>query len=479
MYTFAYRSDKEPPIGARSHQTENEERFVLFWDQLLQVVEERHVVPVVGSDLLTVRSGERDVPLYSMLATQLAKYLGVDQEPERDLDLNTVACRYLARGNPVEDLYPAVKSVMPGYDELPIPEPLLKLAAVDRFQLFVTTTFDSLLERALNQVRFGGNKKTEVYTFSPSARGDLPTDLDRITRPVVFHLFGRVSAVPLSFALTQEDTLEFFYSLQSETRRPNLLFDKLNRESLLVIGSSFGDWLARFFLRTAKRQRLLEVRGKTDYVAESQVSGDQNLVMFLHHFSRSTKIYEGGAIKFVDEFSRRWTEQHPPTPDFVTAKEADASGSAAVRPGTVFLSYASEDTDTVRAIRDALETSGIEVFFDKEELEAGDDWELKLRRNISKSSLFLPIISKSTLTGARRFFRVEWTYGLQEALRTAPSRKFVVPVAIDDTKRDEEHLPEEFQRLQWQILPNGRPTPEFVNLIRQLFREYQKILGTA
>ena len=296
---------------------------------------------------------------------------------------------------------------------------------------------------------------------------------------MVFHLFGKVSAVPLSFALTQEDTLEFFYSLQSETRRPNLLFDKLNRESLLVMGSSFGDWLARFFLRTAKRQRLLEVRGKADYVAESQVNRDQNLVMFLHHFSRGTKIYEGGAVDFVDEFSRRWMEQHPPTTGSGTTEAADAGVMTSVRPGTVFLSYASEDRDAVRVIRDSLEAAGIEVFFDKDELGAGDDWEMKLRRSIGKSSLFLPIISKSTLTAARRFFRVEWNYGLQEALRTAPSRKFVIPVAIDDTKRDEELLPEEFQKFQWQTLPNGTPTPEFVNLIRQLFREYQKILGTA
>lgn len=64
----------------------------------------------------------------------------------------------------------------------------------------------------------------------------------------VFHLFGKVSAAPLGFALTQEDTLEFFYSLHSETRRLNLLFDKLNRESLLVMGSSFGDWARAIFL---------------------------------------------------------------------------------------------------------------------------------------------------------------------------------------------------------------------------------------
>lgn len=436
-------------------------------------------MPVVGPDLLTVHVGGRDVPFYSLLATRLAQYLGISENLTEDLDLNTVACRYLARGNPVEDLYPALKSVMPNDDEIPIPEPLIKLASIDRFQLFVTTTFDPLLERALNQVRFGGAKKTEVYSFCPSAGGDLAAALDPSGRPAIFHLFGRISAVPLSFALTQEDTLEFFHSLQSDTRKPNLLFDKLGRESLLIIGSSFGDWLARFFLRAATRQRLLEVRGKSDYVAESQMSKDKNLVTFLHTFSRSTKVYEGSAPEFVDEFSRRWIEQHPPTHGVSTPEVPEANLHPGVKPGAVFLSYASEDKEVVRVIRDSLEAAGIDVFFDKDDLEAGDDWELKLRRSISKSSLFLPIISKHTLTPTRRFFRVEWNCGLQEALGASPSGRFVVPVAIDETKPEDGLLPEQFQKFQWQVLADGRPTPEFVNLVRHLFRDYQKAMGGA
>jgi len=448
---------------------------VLFWDQLLQVVEEGHVIPVVGPDLLTVRLGSRYVPFYSYLATRLGQALDVVDQPAEDLDLNTVACRYLAKGKPVEELYPALKSVMPGDDEIAIPEPLLKLAAIDRLQLFVTTTFDPFLERALNQVRFDGKKRTEVYTFSPNAGRDLPQNLDLSDRPVVFHLFGRISAVPLSFALTQEDTLEFFHSLQSETRRPNVLFDKLSQESLLIIGSSFGDWLARFFLRAAKRQRLLEVRGKSDYVAESSANRNQSLVLFLHHFSHSTKLYEGSPVEFVSEFSRRWTDEHPSD----AKKEAETDATSAITPGAVFLSYASEDKDVVRVIRDALEAAGIDVFFDKKNLEAGDEWEPKLKRYISKCSVFLPVISKHTLTPLRRFFRVEWSCGLEEARGAAQSGKFIAPVAIDETKPEEELLPPEFQKFQWQFLPDGKPSPEFVSLIRQLFRDYQKAMGAA
>lgn len=450
--------------------------LVLFWDQLLQVVEEGHVIPVVGPDLLTVRLDGRDLPLYSYLATRLQQFLGIAEPPTEDLDLNTVACRFLAKGNPVENLYPALKSVMPGVGEIPIPEPLLKLAAITPFQLFVTTTFDPFLERALNQVRFGGNKKTKVYAFDPTAGGDLPQNLDFADRPIIFHLFGRISALPLSFALTQEDTLEFFHSLQSETRRPNLLFDKLNKESLLIMGSSFGDWLALFFLRAAKRQRLLEVRGKSDYVAEFPAHRNQSLVLFLHHFSQSTKMFEGTPVEFVNELSDRWTKLHPSS-DSASQNKPELTPSIA--PGAVFLSYASEDRDVVRVIRDALEAAGIDVFFDKTDLEAGDQWEPKLKRYINRCSLFLPIISKHTLTPLRRFFRVEWDCGLQEAPAARPTSKFIVPVAIDDTKPDDDLLRSEFQEFQWQFLPDGKPTADFVNLIRQLFRDYQKAMGAA
>lgn len=434
------------------------------------------MVPVVGQELLTIRDNGKDSLLYPLLATRLADYLGVaNGDLPAGGELNTIACRFLAAGNQLEDLYPALKSVMPKATELAVPEPLLRLAEIPNFKLFVSTTFDPLLARALDQVRHGGQEKTEVYSYSPEEVGDLPNELDQLLRPAVYHLFGKLSAFP-AFAVTQEDTLEFVHALQSDSRQPPLLFDELGRRSLLVLGSSFGGWLARFFLRAAKRQRLRGGRG-SDYVADDTIRGDANLVLFLHHFS-SSKIFESGdSVEFVDELARRWRERHPASGAVDAQRVAESVGrsSQGPEPGAVFLSYASEDRAVVDKIRVVLEAAGVDVFFDKTDLRTGDDFEARLLRSIRDCSVFVPVISSNTLTGLRRFFRIEWSHALEEARKVASGQRFILPVVVDSTSPRETAV-EAFSSIHWERLPAGEATPEFVGEVKQLFERHQELL---
>ena len=188
-----------------------------FWEQVLLIVDEGHVIPVIGPDLLQVSQGDSQALLYPLLAERLAQYLELtDGESPAEQSLNTVACRYLAQGNAPQDIYSALKAVMPGDDELPIPEPLIKLAEIRSLKTFVSITFDSLMERAINHVRFGGQRKTRVLAYAPNRTEDLAPGIATADRPVVFHLFGKLSAVP-DYAITEEDTLEFIHSLQNES----------------------------------------------------------------------------------------------------------------------------------------------------------------------------------------------------------------------------------------------------------------------
>jgi len=448
----------------------------IFWDQLIELIEEGRVVPVVGPGLLTVPNAGGRQLLYPYLAERLAGYLGV---PAGDLpkgsELNDVACRYLAQSNErsAQRIYTALKKIATEAEVLPVPEPLLQLAAIQPLQLFVTTTFDSSLARALNRVRFAGNPKTTVLAYSPDKKEDLSGAPESTSTPTVYHMLGKLSATP-NYAVTQWDLVEFFHSLQSETRRPHLLFDELSRHSLLILGSSLGGWLARFFMRMAKGD--LAVGGQTaDYVADAEVSSDSSLVLFLQRFSRGVEIFrDGGAVEFVAELHRRWMEIHP---------TFEAQPPALNRPvppqtevGAVFLSYASENRPAAEKIKNALEAAGVDVFFDKEDLKAGDLWEAKLQRKIRDCSLFVPIISRQTLTPGRRFFRAEWNLALEEAQMASFSTEesFLLPVVIDDTPADEPGVPARFRAAQWQTLPGGETTPEFVARVQQLYRKYQK-----
>jgi TIR domain-containing protein/SIR2-like protein len=452
-----------------------------FWDQLLNVIDEGRVVPIVGPDLLTLTHQNRVTTLYSILAERLAAYLGLpDAGSPHEATLNAVACRYMAQGGELEDVYSAIKSIASAAGELPIPEALTQLASITDFRLFVSVTFDSLLEQAINRVRFGGASKTAVLAYSPNLVQDLPSELQRIDRPTVFHLFGKVSAVP-DYAVTEEDTLEFIHSLQSEVRRPPLLFDELNRRHLLILGSSFSDWLARFFIRVAKRERLSTSRGtKTDIVADDKVRESPGLVLFLQHFSTRTKVFQGGgAVEFVSELHRRWSERHPQAVAATLPVPTSTHDSSGMAAGAVFVSYASEDREAAEQVRKDLEGAGIDVWFDRSELKAGDAYEATIRRNIEKCSLFVPLISAHTLTRAPRFFRLEWDHAERMAIQLPQSATFIIPVVVDDTSPQEERLPERFRKLHWTSLQGGQTTPEFVAVMKQLFREYQKSSAAA
>ena len=132
-----------------------------FWDDLLEYIDERRVIPVVGAELLMVpdESGA-EVPLQRLLAQRLADRLRVPgADCTGDDALHQVVCLYLQRGGRREEVYPRLRTLL---KELapPVPAILRELAGIRHFNLFVTTTFDSLLAQALDQERFAGTPRT-------------------------------------------------------------------------------------------------------------------------------------------------------------------------------------------------------------------------------------------------------------------------------------------------------------------------------
>ena len=146
-----------------------------------------------------------------------------------------------------------------------------------------------------------------------------------------------------------------------------------------------------------------------------------------------------------------------------------------MRAGAVFLSYASEDRPAVILIRDALEQAGIDVWFDRnpEALRVGENFESKIKTNINQCSLFVPIISRNTLTPKPRFFRTEWNHAQQLALRYPDSIRFIIPVVIDDTEFTKAPVPDGFRAFHWtQVDPTNLGA--FVTFIVQRVREARK-----
>ena len=319
----------------------------LFWEGLLLHIEERRVIPVIGQDLLTVEVDGRAMPLYRWAADRLAAALRMPgEELPEDFTLNDVVCHQLHSRGDLGDIYIGLTSIM-REASFPPPEALRQLAAITDFDLYVSTTFDSLLAEALKQAR--GGEAPDVVAYSPGKVPDLAAPKDKLTRPVVYHLFGKV-APSASYAVSDEDVLEFVCKLQAPNYSPEKLFAELENNHLLMLGCGFDDWLERFFLRTAKRRKLSDRREVREVVADHRTRTNPALVLFLEHFSSGTRVFQaGGAAEFVAELWRRWRARQPEQAN----EEAPQTGGrfippAAVMPeGAVFISYTRKDLDAV------------------------------------------------------------------------------------------------------------------------------------
>ena len=63
----------------------------------------------------------------------------------------------------------------------------------------------------------------------------------------------------------------------------------------------------------------------------------------------------------------------------------------------IFLSYASQDFESAKAIYLALRDQGHRVFFDRAELPAGDEYHNHIRIAVENSRLFLFLISPNAI----------------------------------------------------------------------------------
>jgi TolB-like protein/Tfp pilus assembly protein PilF len=134
----------------------------------------------------------------------------------------------------------------------------------------------------------------------------------------------------------------------------------------------------------------------------------------------------------------------------------------------VFLSYASQDAEAAQRICDALRAAGIEVWFDQSELRGGDAWDQSIRKQIKACALFIPVISRHTHERREGYFRLEWKLAVDRSNLISATQAFLLPVVIDDTREDDEEVPERIRDIHWTRLPGGETPAAFVQRVQRL-----------
>jgi TolB-like protein/Tfp pilus assembly protein PilF len=134
----------------------------------------------------------------------------------------------------------------------------------------------------------------------------------------------------------------------------------------------------------------------------------------------------------------------------------------------VFLSYASQDAEAAAIICEGLRAAGVEVWFDQNALRGGDVWDAAIRKQIRTCALFVPVISQHTRERDEGYFRLEWKLAIDRSHLMATTKAFLVPVVIDDTRDNEDGVPDRFREVQWTRLPGGANPQAFAARVSRL-----------
>jgi hypothetical protein len=238
------------------------------WEDLVRRIGGKEVVPIVGPGVVTF--GKRDELLYPWLAQQLPGRLDPPltlTPPPRELQAVVDAQR--AAGQPVDRVYPPLQILVEDADLRP-GDTLAALAAIEGFQLFLSTTFDPLLPRAVESASPGGKpeeRRGAASLLDPCP--DLPQELVKLQKPhqrFVYQVLGRAQPYR-DFVVWDDDMFQFLLRLDQQIPQLPRLLVALQNRHFLVLGLSFADWLLRFFVHVVKQQPLSELAGTELYVS--------------------------------------------------------------------------------------------------------------------------------------------------------------------------------------------------------------------
>jgi hypothetical protein len=434
---------------------------------LISYIQAGRVIPILGQQLLTLddKTGET---FHHRLARYLASDLRIESELAENYVLNDIFTTYGPFSDDRELIYDSLLRVLrtQSFASLTVPLPIQQLALIRDFRIFLTTTFDRFLERALEEARFGGEAGVRVRAFSPQTFCDLEEeDLDYSDVPLVFKFFGDLSE-NRNFAATDADVIEYLHSIQGD-RRPKRLFGEIKKSHLLILGTDYPNWLARVFLRLAKGNVLWEDRQKQEYLADNQLQQDQKLVTFIEKFSRNTKCFRISPAAFVDRLFAEWVVCDP---ERAVAQSSKAPPSK--EKPCVFISYAREDYEKVVPIKLTLEGIGWRVWLDKEALDSGAIYEQKIEHAIGAAQACIIVLSTNTAIEEPRFLRKEWSWALdREKNFTLLNRRFIHPGRLSESTP----VPEEIRkRFNVSLVVDGVPDAAFEDFFRQLLRRLNK-----
>ncbi len=441
------------------------------WDELLERIERRNIIPVIGRCLYLVeREGRGVVLLYHYLADKLAEEIGISPPPDAYHKFSKVALEYLKKNSYLK-LSKLLLNIIKS-EKLIASNPLWKLARIKAFNLFIDTTYDDLLLNTIKTVR---DHPTVERTYSLKRKklsrldDELFEEVEKSETTLVYNIFGSLLE-NIDPAFTEKDMLETLVEFQGDMKvnPDNNLFQTLGGSSKLFMGCGYEDWFFRFFIRTVANEPFEYPKDphtskfiEDDFLKDGK--GDYNdLAVFLENYQSEIYCSHGGK-EFVDDLFERLEDRCPdgiiPVTDF---------------PETAFISF--EGTNRPAALRLAsfLKADGIKVWVDDNEFKPGQEIDETIIKAINKCPAFIPLISRESQkiqadNGRLKYHCREWEIAYSN-MKSSEKSKIIIPVIIDGI----DWMYESFKSLNYVKIPGGNRAEEYEKLRDRLLELQRK-----
>jgi hypothetical protein len=148
-------------------------------------------------------------------------------------------------------------------------------------------------------------------------------------------------------------------------------------------------------------------------------------------------------------------------------------------PSCIFVSYASPDIPVAKYIVKQLQDRGLLVWFDKQQLLPGQDWEAEFSEIVENTcGIFLSLISDNTAGRLVGFNIKERNLAIQRCEQFADTAVFYIPVRIDEGEPlIPASEPRRSKKLQGIRKPGGHLDDDFIEYLRKLQLDYCKSRG--
>lgn len=407
------------------------------WNELLDAIEQKKVIPVIGLGLYKVQIDSEVVSLYDYLADKILADCDIQITPYLSNKFSKACLEFLKKNNNQYKVLSKRMKLFLKDVRLLQNSSLEKLVRISNFQMFITISYDNILKNTVKVVR---SNQTEVISYTPTDNNLAFLNTDLFYRikdnrsSLVYHIFGN-SYLALRPSYTEGDITSSIFKFQRDMGKDkqNPFSSKLKNSQLLFIGCDYDDWLFRFFIQAAANESFEDsLTSQTYSFIGGNLSGPPiknslfELPIFLERYKSKMFHFKDGNI-FVSKLLEKieGSSSH----DINVIKRTEFSKK-------VFISFEGKDRKAATDLADILVKNNIPVWLDKSRLAAGGIVDEVIFSAIDNSPVFIAIFSKNSdqrldNKGHIKYHIREWERAY--ANKITGKDVSIIPVRIDDS----------------------------------------------